>query len=346
MNLLPRSGIDGLKIGLVGPRGLVGEEFLKLSKKKRWAKNLSLISTQPKAAQKMLCQGRLLPIAGYADVATRRERFDLLISLAEPDWSKQNLKKFFGLASWIIDESSAFRQSPDVPLIVPEINGDLLGANPPKLIASPNCTTVVLAMAVAPLTKFSPLVRILAASYQAASGAGRVATQGFQEELRALANGKIKKSGAFPHPLAGNLFPQIGAFGEDGFSDEETKVIKETRKIFNRLDLPISATCVRVPVFRGHSMAVWVELEKSIYNIDLNSFYKDFAGISLFQNSYPTPLSVTGKTGVAVGRLRPDPCLKNGVSLWASGDNLIKGAAENVLGIAELLLPALTKARA
>lgn len=212
-------------------------------------------------------------------------------------------------------------------------------------MASPNCTTVVLAMAVAPLAKFSPLVRIIAASYQAASGAGRAGIEALNQENRSLTNGKPKKSGVFPRPLAGNLFPQIGAFGEDGFSEEESKVIQETRKILNRLDLPISATCVRVPVVRGHSLAVWVELERSAVNIDLPSYYKEFPGVIL-SSSYPTPLDMAGKTGVAVGRLKPDPALKHGVSLWACGDNLIKGAAENVVEIAELLMPHLVKTHA
>lgn len=333
------------KIGILGPRGLVGEELLKFLTKKRWSENLTLISTQAKASGKIPFQGRQLALVGFSNILAKQEPFDLLISLAETDWSKQNLKKFFGMGRWIIDESSAFRLSPDVPLIIPEINGSLLNENPPKLMASPNCTTVVLAMAVAPLAKFSPLVRIIAASYQAASGAGRAGIEALNQENRSLTNGKPKKSGVFPRPLAGNLFPQIGAFGEDGFSEEESKVIQETRKILNRLDLPISATCVRVPVVRGHSLAVWVELERSAVNIDLPSYYKEFPGVIL-SSSYPTPLDMAGKTGVAVGRLKPDPALKHGVSLWACGDNLIKGAAENVVEIAELLMPHLVKTHA
>ncbi|MBI2070713.1 MAG: aspartate-semialdehyde dehydrogenase [Elusimicrobia bacterium] len=325
------------RLGIIGPRGLVGEELLALLAKKRWATDLTLISTDPKGTGRVRFRNGSLPVRGFSDfLNNKRREFDCLISLAETDWSRGHLKKFFGTSAVIIDESAAFRLNPDVPLIVPEINGNNIKGNPPKLIASPNCTTVVLVMALAPLAKYG-LRRVVAASYQAASGAGRRARDGFLQEAKTMGNGRIKTSGFFPRPLAGNVIPQIGSFTESGFTEEEDKVIAETRKILGLADLPLSATCVRVPVLRGHSLAVWAELEKPLPQGALTDCYNGFPGVAV-SGSYPTPVETAGQLGVAVGRLRRDPVWPNGLSLWCSGDNLLKGAAENVLGIADLFL--------
>ncbi|MBI4064185.1 MAG: aspartate-semialdehyde dehydrogenase [Elusimicrobia bacterium] len=331
-----------LKVGVIGPRGLVGEELLRLLEKKKWVDQLTLISTESGVSGKIKFRGAGVPLLGWAKfLAPKRSALNILISLADAGWSKQYLKRFFGASQFIIDESSAFRMNPDVPLIIPEINGSLIRENPPKLVASPNCTTVVLALAVAPFLKHSPIRRIVTASYQAASGAGRDARDGFVKELKFLASGKLKSSRAFAQILAGNVLPQIGSFSESGFSEEEEKVAAETRKILGLSDMPISATCVRVPVLRGHSLAVWVELEKPLPAAgSLTGVYEGFPGVHFSDSSYPTPLTVDSKPGVYVGRVRRDPVWPNGISLWASGDNLLKGAAQNVLDIADLVTSA------
>ncbi|MBI4667569.1 MAG: aspartate-semialdehyde dehydrogenase [Elusimicrobia bacterium] len=256
---------------------------------------------------------------------------------AETGWSRNNLKKFFGKSSLIIDESAAFRLNHDVPLVVAEINGSLVKENPPKLIASPNCTTAVLVMALAPLLKHSPIKRAVAASYQAASGAGRTARDGFLKEIETMAKGKTRACGEFPYALAGNIFPQIGRFLESGFTEEEEKVMAETKKILEAPDLAVSATCVRVPVLRGHCLAVWVELEKPLPSGNLAGLYQNFPGITLKEPG-AAPLEIAGQGGVSIGRLRRDPLWPNGLSLWVAGDNLLKGAAQNVLQIADLLM--------
>ncbi len=329
-----------MKLGILGPRGLVGEELLKLLETKKWANDVTLISTQTKVKGSVRFKGKTLALHSLDRIIKKKTHFDLVLSLAEPAWAKGNLKKVFSLTKFLVDESSAFRLNPDVPLIIPEINGNSLSGVPPKLIASPNCTTSVLAMAIYPVSRLSPLKRVIVASYQAASGGGRAAKDAFLKETKYFATHGIppKKSEVFPQPLVGNVFPYIGELNASGFTEEEDKVIRETRKILGTLDLEISATCVRVPVVRSHSLAIWIETEKSLSLENLRQIYKKSPGIIL-KEPYPTPQDASGKLQVFVGRLRNDPVFINGISLWASGDNLIKGAALNVLQIAELLLP-------
>ncbi|MBI4368684.1 MAG: aspartate-semialdehyde dehydrogenase [Elusimicrobia bacterium] len=323
-------------IGIIGPRGLIGQEFLSILERRRFSGDAVLVSTQPKGRGRVKFRGASRRVLGWEEFLSNPQPLDVLVCLAETPWSKRHLDKFFGCSGAIIDESNAFRMNPDVPLVIPEINGALI-EKPPKLIASPNCTTVIAAMALAPILKQWSPRRLVIASYQAASGAGREALERFEKESKDFAAGKTIYSAKFSAVLAGNVIPQIGVLGGEGFTEEEGKVIAETRKIFDTADLPISATCVRVPVRRGHSVALWLELERPINEGLLPELYTQFEGVSLTP-TYPMPAYCAGKEGVFVGRLRRDPVWPNGVSLWACGDNLIKGGAQNVWQIVDKVL--------
>ncbi|MEK6544170.1 MAG: aspartate-semialdehyde dehydrogenase [Elusimicrobiota bacterium] len=324
-------------IGIIGARGMVGSELLKL-----WAdyKDLPrpiLLSTRPRHTSKLPFKGSSLTVLGFKDALDKRLRFDMLLSLAETDWSKRYLPLFFESAGMILDESAAYRMTSDVPLIIPEINGALLQQHPLRLIASPNCTTVNLAMALAPLAKLYTLRKVIVASYQSISGAGRSA---HDDHLVATKKADVTKplgmAPADARVLTGNLIPMIGTLGRDGFSEEETKVIQETRKILDLPDLAVSATCVRVPVARSHSLAVWVETLEMTDIKAIRESFRAFPGIEL-KEPYCTPRQAAYHHTLYVGRLRQDPLFDHGLSFWVTGDNLLKGAALNVLQIMLLL---------
>lgn len=329
--------VTPVSIGVLGPRGLTGQELLRLLEKRSWAQSPVLISTQTNAPGSVLFRGKKIAVIAFPKFLAKPQTLRLLLSAAEASWAKLHLKKFFGAAEHIVDESSAFRMADDVPLIIPEINGGEISGGAPKLIASPNCTVAPLAMGAYPLSRLSPISRITVASYQSASGAGREGLEALSAETRALAKGKVKKSGTvFPHALADNLFPQIGSFTETGDTEEEKKTAAETRKIMSLNGVPVLATCVRVPVARVHSVAAWVELEQPVTLEAVLAQYRRSPGVQI-RDPYPTPNMAYGKHETLVGRIRVQ---EEGrvVSFWACTDNLLKGAATNVVQIADLLV--------
>lgn len=328
--------VPPVSLGVLGPRGLTGQELLRLLERRPWAQSPVLISTQTNAPGSVLFRGKNIAVIPFPKFLVKPQTLRLLLSAAEASWAKLHLKKFFGAAEHIVDESSAFRMANDVPLIIPEINGESL-AQAPKLIASPNCTVAPLAMGAYPLSRLSPISRITVASYQSASGAGREGIEALSAETRALAKGRTKKSGTvFPHVLADNLFPQIGSFTENGDTEEEKKTAAETRKIMSLTGVPILATCVRVPVARVHSVAAWVELEQPVTLGAVLAEYRRSPGV-LIRDPYPTPNMAYGKHETLIGRIRVQDEGRV-VSFWACADNLLKGAATNVVQIADLLV--------
>ena len=242
-----------------------------------------------------------------------------------------------------IDKSSAFRMDPHVPLIIPEINAEDVRLHR-GIIANPNCTTTVMLMALYPLHKIFRVRRVFAATYQAVSGSGTRGVEELTRQTSAFAKATADTSPSatvFPHPIAFNLLPHVDSFLENGYTKEEVKMQDETRKIMHLPELRVSATCVRVPVYRAHSVAVTAEFERPVSVEQAREVLSKAPGLELVDepqsNRYPMPLNVAGKDNCQVGRVRLDCALENGLSFWVSGDQLLKGAALNAVQIAELL---------
>lgn len=240
----------------------------------------------------------------------------------------------------VIDNSSAFRMDPEVPLVVPEINPDAIALHR-GIIANPNCSTIILLMALEPLRRLTRIRRIVVATYQAASGAGARAMQELLDATRAYIDGQPYTPQVLPHPYAFNLFSHDSAVGADGYNEEERKMILETRKIWGDPEVAVLPTCVRVPVLRAHSESIVAELETRPSLEAIYEAYRAFEGVRLVddrtRNHFPMPIEATGRDAVLVGRIRYDLGAPNGVALFACGDQLRKGAALNAVQIAERL---------
>jgi len=243
----------------------------------------------------------------------------------------------------VVDNSSAFRQEPDIPLVVPEINSHAIaGYTKRGIIANPNCTTIVTLMAVAPLHRYSRVKRMVASSYQAVSGAGAKALAEFEAQVRAWAAGQPIKVEVFPYQIAFNVLPHIDVFQENGYTKEEMKLVWESRKILEDQALLVSPTTVRVPVFTAHSVSVHVETEAKISVAKARELFAVFPGLQLkddpAKREYPMPLFAAGTDECYVGRIREDLAVPNGLNFWVVGDQLRKGAALNAIQIAEVLI--------
>jgi len=240
----------------------------------------------------------------------------------------------------VIDNSSAFRLEETVPLVIPEVNPADINAHQ-GIIANPNCTTAVALMALYPLHRTFGLRRVFAASYQAVSGSGARAIAELQRQVEAVVRGDEASAEVYPHPIAFNVLPQVDSFLCDGYTKEEMKLQNEGRKIMHLPDFKASVTCVRVPVYRAHSVAMSVEFERPVSLDAARDVLAKAPGLDLVDeprsNAYPTPLAVAGRDSCQVGRLRIDCALENGLALWVAGDQLLKGAALNAVQIAELL---------
>ena len=239
----------------------------------------------------------------------------------------------------VIDNGADFRMDPAVPLVVPEVNPDDL-ARHHGLIANPNCSTIQMVVALAPIHRTAGITRIIVASYQAASGAGRSAADELKAQATAAAHGRpIPPAQALPHQIAFNVIPQIGPFGELGYSSEEWKLVKETHKILHDDRIAITATTVRVPVVNAHAEVVYFETARPITVADMKTLWQRSPGVAYVEEpGYPMPLQADGRDEVFIGRLRPDPTVKNGFVCWVVSDNLRKGAALNAVQIAEALV--------
>lgn len=241
----------------------------------------------------------------------------------------------------VIDNSATYRMDPDVPLVVPEVNPHHLDGHR-GIIANPNCSTIQMVVALAPLHKAVRLKRVAVATYQSVSGTGKDAIDELEAQVRARVNGvEPPAPKAYPRPIAFNLLPQIASFADDGFTGEEHKMMAETRKILGEPDLAVVATCIRVPVFYAHSEVVHVETEGPLSPDQAREILGAAPGITLMDDPkngvYPTPLEAEGRDDVLVGRIRQDPSVPHGLVLWVVADNLRKGAATNAVQIAEAL---------
>ncbi|MBI4200989.1 MAG: aspartate-semialdehyde dehydrogenase [Chloroflexi bacterium] len=325
---------------VVGATGAVGQVFLRILEERRFPVNKLRLCASPRSV------GKRLKVNG-AEIeveATTPDIFvgaDFVFISASGAVSRELAPVAARAGALVIDDSSAFRMEPDVPLVVPEVNaGDLRHH---KGIASiPNCTTTPVVMALYPLHRVNPVRRIVADSYQAVSGTGAAAMRELREQTSALLNGRQAVPSVYPHQIAFNVIPQVERFLEDGYTTEERKMRDETRKIMHAPEIAISATCVRVPVHVSHSIALHVEFERPMSPGEARELMAAFPGVTVMDdlktNRYPMPFQAEGKDDVFVGRIRKDSSHSNGLAMWVVADNLRKGAALNAIQIAEEVL--------
>lgn len=327
-------------VAILGATGAVGAELLQLLEERNFPiSDLKLLASPRSAGQTISFAGKDVVVEAV-DAASFKD-VDIVLASAGGSTSKAWAQTAIDAGAVVIDNSSAFRMDPTVPLIVPEVNpGDLAKHN--GLIANPNCTTILMTVALWPLHQVQPIRRIIAATYQSASGAGARAMEEVKQQAVAILNNEAPPTESFPYPLAFNLFPHNSPLNSDGYCEEEMKMVNETRKIFGVQDLKVSATCVRVPVLRAHSEALTVEFDTP-FSLDVaREKIAQAPGVELLEdwdkNYFPMPIDASGKDDVLVGRIRQDLSDDNSLELWLCGDQIRKGAALNAVQIAELLV--------
>jgi len=327
--------MKGYHIAVVGATGAVGQEILRVLEQRNFpVASLRPISSARSAGKSVGFRDEPVSVQQLNEHSF--ENIDVAFFSAGGEISKKYVPIAGQADAIAIDNSSVFRMDEHVPLVIPEINADDARRHR-GLIANPNCTTAITLMALFPLHRAFGVRRIFAASYQAVSGSGTRAI----DELTQQTKGATRDSTIYPHPIAFNLLPHVDSFLESGYTKEEMKMQNEARKIMHLPQFCASVTCVRVPVYRAHSVAVSAEFERTVSLERAREVLAKAPGLELVDepqnNRYPMPLSVTGKDNCQVGRLRLDCAFENGLSFWVSGDQLLKGAALNAVQIAELL---------
>jgi aspartate-semialdehyde dehydrogenase len=326
-------------VAIVGATGAVGIELLRVMERRKFPiANLRLLASARSAGRRLEFRGNEFPVA-----ALEPDSFagiDLVFFSAGSETAKRFAPLARAAGAVVIDNSSAFRMEPDVPLVIPEINPDDAGTHR-GLIANPNCTTAVALMALYPLHRAFGLRRVFASSYQAVSGSGARAIDELKRQVLASTKGGDIITEVYPHPIAFNVLPHVDSFLKNGYTKEEMKMQNEGRKIMHLPAFTASVTCVRVPVYRAHSVAMSAEFERPVSLEAARSALAQAPGLDVidepFSNCYPMPLNAAEKDHCQAGRLRLDCALENGLALWVSGDQLLKGAALNAVQIAELL---------
>ena len=322
-------------IAVLGATGAVGKEMIKvLQEYKIPVKNLLPLASARSAGSKIMFNGTSVEIQEATNSSF--EGMDFVLGAVENDMSKRFAPAIVKSGAVYIDNSSAFRMDPNVPLVVPEINGNEAFKNR-GIIANPNCSTIITLMAVAPLAKISPIETMIACTYQAVSGAGQAGFDELVGQLNDIHDNKPITKKVFPHQIAMNVIPFIGSEKENLYTSEEMKMQNEGRKILELPDLKVTCTCVRVPVMRSHSIAVTIRTKRKITVKEANEAISLFSGCRLVQD-YPTPLDTTNQDLVWVGRVREDLTNDNGLTLWCCGDQVRKGAASNAVQILQLLI--------
>ena len=329
-----------IRVAILGATGAVGTELLELLENRKFpVKTLKLLASPRSAGKSLDFCGEKLTIEAVSQDSF--QDIDLVLASAGGSTSKAWAKTIVDAGAVMIDNSSAFRMDPNVPLIVPEINPETATQHQ-GIIANPNCTTILMGLAIYPLHCLQPIERVVVATYQSASGAGARAMEEVQNQSRDILEGKEPTAEILPYPLAFNLFPHNSPIVADGYCEEEVKMIRETRKIFNVPDLSVTATCVRVPVLRAHSEAVNLTFAQPFPVEKARELLVNAPGVKLVEdwqaNYFPMPIDATGKDDILVGRIRQDLSNANSLELWLCGDQIRKGAALNAIQIAELLL--------
>jgi aspartate-semialdehyde dehydrogenase len=326
-------------IAIAGATGAVGAELLRVLERRGFpVERLLPLSSSRSAGKTVSFHGQQIAAVELSE--TSFEGIDLAFFSAGGDISRRYAPIARAAGAVVIDNSSVFRMEPDVPLVIPEINGGDIQKHS-GLIANPNCTTAVALMALYPLHRAFGVRRVFAASYQAVSGSGARAISELRTQVEAAAEGRAPAAEIYPHPIAFNVLPHVDSFLPNGYTKEEMKMQNEGRRIMHLPDFRASVTCVRVPVYRAHSVAISAEFDQAVSVAEAHEVLAKAPGLELVdepqKNNYPMPLYTAGKDNCEVGRVRLDCALENGLSFWVSGDQLLKGAALNAVQIAELL---------
>ncbi len=329
-------------LAIAGVTGAVGQEFLKILEQRHFHfDSLRALASSRSAGKKIEFKGKEYIVEQLSEKSF--DRIDIALFSAGGDRSKEFAPAAVKAGAVVVDNSSAFRMDPDVPLVIPEINPEKIKEHK-GIIANPNCSTIIGIVPVWPLHKANPVKRMVVSTYQAASGAGMSAMRELENQTREILDGKEPTCEAFPYQIAFNCFSHNSALGPNGYNLEERKMVDETRKIFNCRDIAITCTCIRVPVFRAHCESINLEFTDPITADQVRDLLSTAPGVSVLDdrknNRFPMPVDATGQDDIFVGRIRQDESIpeNRGINIWVAGDQLRKGAALNAVQIAEKLL--------
>ncbi|MCF0215366.1 MAG: aspartate-semialdehyde dehydrogenase [Fibrobacteraceae bacterium] len=328
-----------MNVAIMGATGAVGQELLNILEQRNFPLNsLKLLASARSVGREYKFKGQTLKVEELTKDSFKG--IDLVLSSAGASVSKEFAPIAVEAGAVVVDNTSFFRMDPEVPLVVPEVNAEDIKLNK-GIIANPNCTTIMMVVALKALEKISHIKRIHVSSYQAASGAGATGMAELEQQYKEIAEGKPCTVSKFAYQLANNVIPHIDVFTDNGYTKEEMKMYNETKKIMHS-DVVCSATCVRVPALRSHSESIWIETERPISVEEAREAIKNGEGLQLMDEPenkvYPMPLFLAGKDDVYVGRIRKDLANENGLTFWLVGDQIRKGAALNAVQIAEYMV--------
>jgi len=330
-------------VAVVGATGAVGQEFIRILEQRNFPLDrITFLASHRSAGKTVVFRGHAHPVQELTEDSFRD--VDLALFSAGASISKQFAPLAVGAGAVVVDNSSAFRMEPDVPLVVPEVNPEDI-AKHKGIIANPNCSTILMVVAVWPLHRVNPVERLVVSTYQAASGAGYQAMLELQEQTRAVLDGRPVRAAKLPQQIAFNLFPHVDVFQPNGYTKEEMKMLNETRKMFHDDRILITATCVRVPVLRAHSEAINLRFRRPITPEEVRELLARAPGVRVVddvqKNRYPMPVEASDGDDVLAGRIRQDISQPDGrgIEMFISGDQVRKGAALNAIQIAEHLIP-------
>jgi aspartate-semialdehyde dehydrogenase len=333
-------GEKSFRVAVVGATGAVGNLMVQVLEERSFpVAELKLLASARSVGKAMQFKGRSLVVEELREDSFK----DVEVALFSAGGSVS--RKFGPIAAEsgciVIDNSSAFRMDPEVPLVIPEVNPDAVIPRP-GIIANPNCSTIQMVVALKPIQDAVGIRRIVVTTFQAVSGTGKRAIEELKNQVAEIGAGQPVTRTVYPHQIAFNCFPHIGAFLDNGFTEEEMKMVNETRKIFDDPDIAVCATTVRIPVYFGHSESVNIETRRPISAVEVRELLTRAEGVVVvddpLQAGYPLPIHATGRDETFVGRIRQDPSVENGLAMWVVADNIRKGAATNAVQIAELLL--------
>lgn len=330
-----------MKVAIVGTSGAVGQELLKVLEERNFPlDDLVLFGSARSAGTAYEFKGKKVEVKELKENDDFKD-VDIALTSAGGGTSKKFADTITKYGAIMIDNSSAFRMDEDVPLVVPELNADDLHDLPRNIVANPNCTTIQMVVCLKPIEELSHIRKVHAATYQSASGAGAAAMQELVDQINQIARGEEVTVDKFPFQLALNLIPQVDVFTDNLYTKEEMKMYNESRKIMHS-DIEVSTTCVRVPVMRNHSEALWIETEDELTVEQVQEAMKSAKGVTLVDEPekqlYPMPIDCAGKDDIFVGRIRKDLTHPKGIALWCVGDQIKKGAALNAVQIAEYMV--------
>ncbi|NTW16046.1 MAG: aspartate-semialdehyde dehydrogenase [Syntrophaceae bacterium] len=334
--------MNAYHVAVVGATGAVGNEMLKILEERKFpVGRLTLLASERSIGKELKFNGELYPI----QVLNEKSFAGIQIGLFSAGGSISQRFAPIAAASGciVIDNTSAFRMEPDIPLVVPEVNAESIGMYKNRgIISNPNCSTIQMVVALKPIHDAVKIKRIVVSTYQAVSGTGKKAIEELLEQTKALLSNREPEIKVYPHRIAFNCLPHIDVFLDNGYSKEEMKMVNETRKILNDPSVAVTATTVRVPVLFGHSESVNIETEKKITADEVRKILSRAPGVTVVDdlkgNKYPLPIDAAGKDDTFVGRIREDESIENGINMWIVSDNVRKGAALNAVQIAEILV--------